>query len=137
RVVIQRLLPDFFLDRILPSILWRQIPFIQPLKIPAYDQITNGEMNTLGLRDAGVTYVKALRAKGMLIDLAHMSQQSVTDTYNAVEVPTEAGQSGCGNLASITMPAEDCYYPLTASHIHFRAQSLQPNQTTFAPFLPR
>jgi microsomal dipeptidase-like Zn-dependent dipeptidase len=140
RVVITRFLPDFFLDRILPPILWKQIPFIKPVTI-GYDDKLLGHMNQKGLCTDGIAYVRALMKKGMLIDLAHMSEQSVTDTYNAVgSVLKERGLKDCEHLTSKSKLSEVCYenaYPLTASHIHFRAQSLQADKTTYEPFLPR
>jgi microsomal dipeptidase-like Zn-dependent dipeptidase len=130
RVVIKRLIPDFILDRILPPILWKKIPFIQSVKIDAYNNIRSGHMNQRGLCPAGMGYVKALVKKGMLIDLAHMSEQSVTDTYGAAE-----SKANCASSSQSGIHPEPCSdYPLTTSHIHFRAQSLRAKNTTVPEF---
>jgi microsomal dipeptidase-like Zn-dependent dipeptidase len=56
--------------------------------------------NTKGLTDEGKALVQAMMAKGMLVDMAHLSEKSVQDTYALAQANT--------------------YYPLYISHGHFR-----------------
>ncbi len=56
--------------------------------------------NTKGLTADGKALVQELMAKGMLIDVAHMSERSVNDTFALVQANT--------------------YYPIYISHGHFR-----------------
>ncbi|MBN1207848.1 MAG: membrane dipeptidase [Myxococcaceae bacterium] len=56
--------------------------------------------NTKGLTAEGKSFVQAMMAKGMLVDLAHMSERSVQDTFAISQANT--------------------YYPLFISHGHFR-----------------
>lgn len=56
--------------------------------------------NTKGLTTEGKALVQELMAKGMLIDVAHMSERSVQDTFALAQANT--------------------YYPLYVSHGHFR-----------------
>ncbi|WNG29749.1 peptidase M19 [Cystobacter fuscus] len=56
--------------------------------------------NTKGLTDEGKALVQAMMAKGMLVDMAHLSEKSVQDTFALAQANT--------------------YYPLYISHGHFR-----------------
>jgi len=56
--------------------------------------------NVKGLTTEGRALVQAMMSKGMLLDLAHMSERSVQDTFSLAQ----------GNT----------YYPLMISHGHFR-----------------
>ncbi|EPX58886.1 peptidase, M19 family [Cystobacter fuscus DSM 2262] len=56
--------------------------------------------NTKGLTDEGKALVQAMMAKGMLVDMAHLSEKSVQDTFAVAQANT--------------------YYPLYISHGHFR-----------------
>jgi microsomal dipeptidase-like Zn-dependent dipeptidase len=56
--------------------------------------------NVKGLTAEGRSLVQAMMSKGMLLDLAHMSERSVQDTYALAQANT--------------------YYPLYISHGHFR-----------------
>ncbi|MET0403474.1 MAG: membrane dipeptidase, partial [Cystobacter sp.] len=69
--------------------------------------------NTKGLTDEGKALVRELMARGMLIDVAHMSERSVQDTLALVQANT--------------------YYPIYISHGHFREvmnPSLAANEKT-------
>lgn len=56
--------------------------------------------NVKGLTAEGKAMVQAMMSKGMLVDMAHMSERSVQDTYALAQANT--------------------YYPLMISHGHFR-----------------
>jgi len=56
--------------------------------------------NTRGLTDEGRQLLQAMMGKGMLIDLAHLSERGVEDAYELAE--------------------QNTYYPLYISHGHFR-----------------
>ncbi|WNG14748.1 peptidase M19 [Cystobacter fuscus] len=56
--------------------------------------------NTKGLTEEGKALVREMMAKGMLIDIAHMSERSVQDTLALTQANT--------------------YYPVYVSHGHFR-----------------
>jgi microsomal dipeptidase-like Zn-dependent dipeptidase len=56
--------------------------------------------NVKGLTDEGKALVQEMTAKGMLIDIAHMSERSIQDTFVISQAKT--------------------YYPLMISHGHFR-----------------
>lgn len=56
--------------------------------------------NVKGLTADGRALIQAMMGKGMLIDIAHMSERSVQDTYS--------------------LAAANTYYPLYVSHGHFR-----------------
>lgn len=56
--------------------------------------------NTKGLTTEGRALIQAMMSRGMLIDLAHMSERSVQDTFS--------------------LAVANSYYPLYVSHGHFR-----------------
>lgn len=56
--------------------------------------------NTRGLTEEGRLLIQAMMDRGMLIDLAHLSERSVEDAYELAE--------------------QNTYYPLYISHGHFR-----------------
>src|SRR5690606_21337700 len=56
--------------------------------------------NVKGLTDEGAALISEMIARGMLIDIAHMSEQLTRDVYD--------------------LAVEADYYPLYASHAHFR-----------------
>lgn len=56
--------------------------------------------NVLGLSDEGKALVRAMLDRGMLVDAAHLSEQSVRDLFEILE--------------------ENEYYPFYLSHAHFR-----------------
>nr|AYM54096.1 sphingolipid ceramide N-deacylase [Byssovorax cruenta] len=56
--------------------------------------------NVLGLTSEGKQLVQAMMSKGMLVDLAHLSERGIQDAY--------------------TIAQQNTYYPLYISHGHFR-----------------
>lgn len=69
---------------------------------PDYAQISGGHANILGLTRQGAVVVEEMMRLGMLIDVDHMSQQSVADTLGIAErhdYPLVAGHTGFRELA--------------------------------------
>jgi hypothetical protein len=53
-------------------------------------------MNKLGLTDDGPDYILELMKKGMIVDLSHMSEKSVYDTYALIgSIRKEQGHREC------------------------------------------
>jgi microsomal dipeptidase-like Zn-dependent dipeptidase len=98
-----------------------------------------GYMNVLGLTDDGRDYIRELMKKGIIVDLSHMSEQSVNDTYALMGLMlAEQGHRECGFYGPGAPESCDKWaYPLFVSHAHFRALSFQaPAQTKVTPLLP-
>jgi hypothetical protein len=55
-----------------------------------------------------------MMARGLIVDMAHMSDQSIDDTYQ------EIGKRAAGT----TQPGPASLYPAIISHAHMRAQGL-------------
>jgi len=119
-------------------------PFVPRVTVPEYDRKRNklnGHMNARGLTDDGRTYIKELMQRGMLVDLAHMSERSVEDVWSLVGTQLAAqGHPECSGFGTDDAIPAACYsnaYPLVVSHAHFRALSIQdPARTTVKQFLP-
>jgi len=97
-----------------PFDFFRLTPFIVSYKADGYDgpdpnaKLKPGERNPQGLTSDGRDYIRALMNKGMIVDMAHMSEASICNTY-------EVTKSG---------------YPAIISHAHYRMLShydLDPN----------
>jgi microsomal dipeptidase-like Zn-dependent dipeptidase len=73
-----------------------------------------GHRNTRGLSGRGVEYIGHLMQHGMLVDLAHMSDETLSGVYDATN-------KACPS------------YPLMASHAHFRPLPLQVDYSDRAP----
>ncbi len=79
-----------------------------------YDGLPPGFRNKRGLTDRGREFVARLMQRGLLVDVAHMSDAALRDTY----APGTSGgpgvtlEYGCGD------------YPLLVSHAHFRKLSV-------------
>jgi len=98
-----------------------------------------GHMNKRGLTDDGREYIQDLLKMGMIVDLAHMSEQTVYDTYALIGSMLAAqGHSECAGYGPGSAPSCDALaYPLFVSHAHFRRLSFQPPaQTKVAALLP-
>ncbi len=72
-----------------------------------FDLDENGK-NSRGLTDEGKAMAQKMIEKNMIIDLAHVSEQSVSDVYNIV--------------------AENEYYPFNVSHGHLRSIMMDEKQ---------
>lgn len=109
-------------------------------RLPSYE--AQGVLNSMGLTDAGRTYIRGLMARGILVDIAHMSDQSISDTLVVTRERAAQNNPGCRGAwanapgaspfteasrgAAVEAPS-DCYdasYPLIFSHVSFRALSL-------------
>lgn len=75
-----------------------------------YQDLGRGERNQRGLTGRGREFVERLMAHGMLIDLAHLSDEGIVDTLGDV-------REKCGQ------------YPLMVSHAHFRALQVRTDYT--------
>lgn len=71
-----------------------------------YDGYGPGHRNVRGLTGRGKEFLQRLMQHGMIIDMAHMSDQSLVDTYALSHDTCEA-------------------YPLMVSHAHFRRLALK------------
>jgi microsomal dipeptidase-like Zn-dependent dipeptidase len=96
-----------------------------------------GHMNRLGLTNDGRDYIFELMKKGMIVDVSHMSEQSVNDTYALIGLLLNAqGHSECTGYGPGRAQSCDRWaYPLFESHAHFRRLSFQPPAQTKVPAL--
>ena len=76
-----------------------------------YDQLGPGQRNKRGLTGRGIEFVRSAMAHGLLVDMAHMSDQTVVDTDD------KAAGGACGE------------YPLMVSHAHFRRLAVKNDYT--------
>jgi hypothetical protein len=126
---------------------WSRVPAD---KYGFYDSVHGGMRNVKGLTDYGRQYIQALMRHGMLVDLEHASEHTIDalidpgTTAGHVRGPVWAFKPGPGCDVATTFNqasrSGDCWsfaYPLMSSHTSYRAQSLDPSQTTFKGFLPR
>lgn len=119
-------------------------PFVPRVTVPEYNSKhnrLNGHMNVRGLTEDGRTFIKEMMQRGMLVDLAHMSERSVEDVWNLEGTQLAAqGHPECSSFGTDDSIPTACYsdaYPLVVSHAHFRALSIQrPDRTTVKQFLP-
>ena len=119
------------------AILFGTIPLVKPVRVypdPKLDDRDNppGEMNTLGLTDDGRDYIRELIKKGMIVDLSHMSEKSVYDTYGLIGlILKEQGHPECAGYGpGFATSCDARAYPLFVSHAHFRKLSFQPPART-------
>jgi microsomal dipeptidase-like Zn-dependent dipeptidase len=105
--------------------LLRLSPVVFPApKVGEYDT-KFGHRNRQGLTGMGRDYINALMDRGLVVDLAHMSDQSIDDTLSEVRKRAAARQ-GCGGKPECGQSSPDwqAMYPLIMSHAHMRAQGL-------------
>jgi microsomal dipeptidase-like Zn-dependent dipeptidase len=93
--------------------LFQRAPGFHIVKDAEFDTGLLGQKNQLGLKPAGEAYLRALMAHGMIIDTAHMSDQSVDGTYKVL--------------------GEKAGYPAVISHAHFRAEGLYDDPAKEVP----
>ncbi len=110
-------------------------------EIAAYDEGPLGHTNAKGLTPCGRRYIDLLIQRGILVDIAHMSQRSVDDAFATVGEQLEReGRPECARLGTDPDLPPSCYAdapPLVASHAHFRRLSYQRRKdTTVEGFLP-
>lgn len=127
------------------AILFGRIPFVKTVKVypdskdPKDRDNQPGHMNKLGLTGDGRDYIRELIKKGMIVDLSHMSEHSVYDTYALIgSLLKTQGHSECAGYGPGTAQSCDALaYPLFVSHAHFRGLSFQPPaKTKVAALLP-
>ena len=94
--------------------LFRREPEFVIKSNPDYKE-GRGFTNQQGLTDFGKAYLRALMARGMIVDTAHMSDNSVRETYAVL--------------------AERPGYPAIISHAHFRKEGLYDPDTPIADYL--
>ena len=98
-----------------------------------------GELNRKGLTTRGELYVKAMMARGMMIDLAHASDLSTQRVFELSRSASPSADPKCAvslvdKVAEVkriarekTAQNESCFanaYPLVVSHTQIRAQSI-------------
>jgi len=87
-----------------------------------------GQKNQLGLKlPFGSDYINALMDRGMILDTAHMSDESVKDMFNLIGQRLQKGHPECAGFSFESEVSDDCYqwaYPAIVSHAHFRAQAI-------------
>jgi microsomal dipeptidase-like Zn-dependent dipeptidase len=109
-----------------------------------------GQVNPQGLTPQGHEYIRALMSRGMLIDVAHMSDRSVEHVLRiGRDQVIRSGNAVCGNWSpSLLNAPEVCFtgaYPVMVSHADLRAQGIHQDGTlpgstagtTHKDFLPR
>jgi len=107
-------------------------------KVPYGPFDFKGQRNAKGITDYGNIYINELMKRGMILDIAHMSEKSVSDTNTLIGQGLPASLGNCSGFASGTA-ADACYkeaYPTVVSHIYFRSQALFHEKTTVKDFLP-
>lgn len=104
-------------------------------KTSAQYDTTAGQKNTKGLTDTGNEYIKALMNRGMIVDSAHMSDQSLSDLYRLVTERVTSVHPDCSPtfLEDTSNPCDEFAYPVIISHAHFRAQATYGEDNGFEP----
>jgi len=129
-----------------PIFNWLRLsPVMFPVgKVGEYDT-KYGHKNTLGLLGRGRDYINAMMERGLMVDMAHMSDQSIDDTYEEIR---KRAEGHCCGAEKKSEPSWDSQYPAIISHAHMRAQGLLPSssapyekvyhlaQTTVEDYLP-
>ena len=113
-------------------------PWIPLRPVPEY--VTHGgHKNKLGLLPFGKQYIRLLIEKGMILDTAHMSDQSVADTFGVIGDWLRRTHPDCAPLVygKNPQPCDDVTYPAIISHAHFRTQAIHDPLEPIADFLPR
>jgi microsomal dipeptidase-like Zn-dependent dipeptidase len=102
------------------TIIWFwNIPF--PLKAQKKYWPLYGEKNKLGLTPKGKEYIGLLMDKGILVDLAHMSDASIDGVYDLMASRLGPECSGFGRDMNLPRHCFEDAYPIVESHVHFRS----------------
>jgi microsomal dipeptidase-like Zn-dependent dipeptidase len=101
-------------------------PYVQ-----AYDT-THGHANRKGLTDYGREYLQALMAQGIILDTAHMSDKSVTDTFVEIGKKVRRDHPLCRGFP-VYSDCDALAYPTIISHAHFRGQAFYGGNEEFVP----
>jgi len=129
------------LKKFFPVSPFRVAPYLENAPVPGYE-LFDGHLNENGLTSEGALYIRELIRRGMLIDLAHMSERSVSGVFQVIgSLLAEQGRPECREFGTQARLPQSCFdqaYPLMVSHAHFRALAIQdPRKTTHVPFLPQ
>ena len=120
--------------------LFRPVAWILPsLVLPYRDSPGHGFKNQKGLSEYGGEYIAALMSQGMILDTAHMSDLSVTQTYAAIGERLRQRRPECAGFGfdRPAPPACDAdAYPAIISHAHFRHQAIYDASEPISGFLP-
>jgi microsomal dipeptidase-like Zn-dependent dipeptidase len=122
--------------------MFRRAPWIHPVSEEAFEQKPGpqtGHKNQQGLKDCGRSYIDALMRKGMIVDTAHMSDASVSDTFDVIGKRLGAQRPECGEFSFAKDVAPTCYddaYPTIISHAHFREQAIYDPAEAIPDYLP-
>lgn len=104
----------------------RHSPCLASVKDEQFGTITYGAKNSVGLKDFGHDYIRALIDRGFILDTAHMSDKSVVGTYAVIGEKLAHDHPLCTGFSFYSEPKDDCdewAYPAIVSHAHFRGQA--------------
>ena len=124
-------------NRVSLAHVFKNFVWLEEVDAPYSNDGFKGHRNVNGLSDYGRTYIGELMNRGIILDIAHMSEKSVADTFSLI-VQRLPRRLNCAGFAGGTAP-EECYkeaYPTISSHIFFRSQALLNEQTTDKDFRP-
>jgi microsomal dipeptidase-like Zn-dependent dipeptidase len=120
--------------------LFRRTAWILPAIVPPYKNFPGlGQKNTKGLEEYGKRYLDALMTKGMILDTAHMSDLSVSQTYDVIGQRLQARRPDCPGFGfgKVVNPScDEDAYPAIISHAHFREQAIYDPDEPISAFLP-
>ena len=95
--------------------LFRRAPGLVAVTEDSLNTGLLGQKNQHGLTQTGPGYIRALMRRGMIVDIAHMSDKSLNDTYKVLE----------------QRPG----YPAVISHAHYRREGLYDPTTEIPDYL--
>jgi len=123
---VQFRLNDTTQDRlVIKHLIFWSLPMPIAVKAPSsYAEMKHAHKNTQGLTDDGAQYIRELMRLGMIIDTAHMSDETVGGVFDVLGATVAAAHPDCRgfSLNHLDVP-EPCYqqiYPTIVSHAHFR-----------------
>jgi microsomal dipeptidase-like Zn-dependent dipeptidase len=120
--------------------LFRPVAWILGTHVDAYALSPGyGQKNHLGLTPYGRQYIAALMKKGMILDTAHMSDLSVSQTYDVIGELLRTRRPECSSFGFDKAVPPSCdgdAYPAIISHAHFRAQAIYDPSESIDAFLP-
>jgi hypothetical protein len=117
----------------------RQGPDIFKVERQGQFKTSYGNKNVTGLLPFGETYIAALMDRGLILDTAHMSDESVAGTFAVIGKRLAVQHPGCDGFAFGVAGSPDCdadAYPAIISHAHFRGQAIYDPKVPVLDYLP-